>query len=191
MRVLTWSIERPVLGAAIVDHAKAAAREEALEFNDARMQTLVSCARQIETYVGRALWPGTRAAISIVEVLEPNETVSVVPGLPDTSGVTLGVPIIRGWSDTLVDWQTVTFTRRPVGMVRLPTRGEFEIAVSVDAAADIPPEAIEGVARLWGYRDVLKPGDLSEIAGEQQVLAGAMMKSGAAECLRPIRHTSI
>ena len=191
MRVLTWSIERPVLGAAIVDHAKAAAREEALAFTDARMQTLVSCALQIETYVGRALWPGTRAAISIVEVSDPDETVSVVPGLPDTSGVTLGIPVIRGWSDTLGDWQTVTFTRRPAGMVRLPSSGEFEIAVSVEAAATIPPEALEAVARLWGYRDVLKSGDITEVTGEQQVLAGGVMKSGAAECLRPLRHPVI
>ena len=188
MRVLTWSIESPVLDSDVVAHAQAAAREEALQFNDARMQTLVSCALQIETYVGRALWPGTRAAISIVEVSDPDETVSVVPGLPNTAGVTLGVPVIREWSDTLGDWQTVTVTRRPAGMVRLPRSGEFEIAVTVDAAAIIPPEAIEAVARLWGYRDVLKPGDITEVTGEQQVLAGGVMKSGAAEVLRPLRH---
>ena len=191
MRVLSWFIESPGLESDVVDHAKAAAREEALEFNESRMQTLVSCALQIETYVGRALWPGTRAALSIVEVFEPYETVSLVPGLPNTSGVTLGVPVIREWSDTLGDWQAVTVTRRPAGMVRLPRSGEFEIAVEVDAAASIPPEAVEAVARLWGYRDVLKSGDITEVTGEQQVLAGAMMKSGAAECLRPIRHTVI
>ena len=102
--------------------------------------------------------------------------------------MTLGVPVIREWSDTLGDWQTVTVTRRPAGMVRLPRSGEFEIAVTVDAAAIIPPEAIEAVARLWGYRDVLKPGDITEVTGEQQVLAGGVMKSGAAEVLRPLRH---
>ena len=75
MRVLSWSIESPVLDPDVVAHAKAAAREEALVFTDARMQTLVSCARTVETYVGRALWPGTRAAISIVEVAYPDETV--------------------------------------------------------------------------------------------------------------------
>ena len=130
MRVLSWSIDSPVLDSDVVDHAKAAAREEALEFTDARMQTLVSCARTVETYVGRALWPGTRAALSIVEVNDPYETVSLVPGLPNTAGVTLGVPAIREWSDTLGDWQAVTVTRRPAGMVRLPRSGEFEIAVS-------------------------------------------------------------
>ena len=191
MRVLSWSIASPVLDSDVVAHAKAAAREEALVFTDARMQTLVSCARQVETYVGRALWPGTRAALSIVEVNDPYETVSLVPGLPNTAGVTLGVPAIREWSDTLGDWQAVMVTRRPAGMVRLPRSGEFEIAVEVAAAATIPPEAIEAVARLWGYRDVLKPGDLTEVTGEQQVLAGGMMKSGAAECLRPIRHAVI
>ena len=191
MRVLTWSIESPVLSSDVVDHAQAAAREEALEFTDSRMETLVSCAREIETYVGRALWPGTRAAISIVEVLEPNETVSLVPGLPNVTGVTLRQPVIREWSDTSEDWQQVTVTRRPAGMIRLPHAGEFEIAVTVDATAIIPAEAIEAVARLWGYRDVLKAGDLSALTNEQQVLAGGVMKSGAAEVLRPLRHTVI
>ena len=76
----------------MIAQAQSAAREDALEFTDARMQTLVACAREVETYVGRALWPGTRAALSIVEVSDPYETVSLVPGLPNTSGVTLGDP---------------------------------------------------------------------------------------------------
>ena len=191
MRVLNWSIESPVLNSDVVAYAKAAAREQALVFTDARMQTLVSCAREIETYVGRALWPGTRAAISIVEVPDPTEAVSLVPGLPNATGVTLGVPVIRQWSDGLEDWQVVTVTRRPGGMVLLPGAGEFEIAVEVSAAATIPPEAIEAVARLWGYRDVLKPGDLTDVTGDQQVLSGGVLKSGAAECLRPIRHVVV
>ena len=191
MRVLNWSIESPVLNSDVVAHAQAAAREEALQFNDARMQTLVSCAREIETYVGRALWPGTRAAISIVEVLEPHETVSLVPGLPNVTGVTLRQPVIREWSEASEDWQSVTITRRPAGMIRLPHAGEFDISVTVDATAIIPAEAIEAVARLWAYRDTLKPGDLSSLTNEQQVLAGGVMKSGAAEVLRPLRHTVI
>ena len=44
--------------------------------------------------------------------------------------------------------------------------------------------AIEAVAGLWAYRETLRPGDLTDVAGEQQVLAGGMMKSGAAEVLR-------
>ena len=69
--------------------------------------------------------------------------------MPNTAGVTLGASS-REWSDTLGDWQAATVTRRPAGMVRLPRSGEFEIAVSVEAAATIPPEAIEAVARLQG-----------------------------------------
>ena len=45
MRVLNWSIASPVLNSDVVAHAKVAAREQALVFTDARMQTLVSCAR--------------------------------------------------------------------------------------------------------------------------------------------------
>ena len=62
--------------------------------------------------------------------------------------------------------------------------GQYEIVASLTASTTAPPNAIEAVARLWAYRDTLRPGDLSQIGGEQQVLAGGMMKSGAAEALR-------
>ena len=62
--------------------------------------------------------------------------------------------------------------------------GQYEIVASLTAPTTAPPNAIEAVARLWAYRDTLRPGDLSEMAGEQQVLSGGMMKSGAAEALR-------
>ena len=58
---------------------------------------------------------------------------------------------------------------------------------SLTAPATAPPSAIEALARLWAYRETLRPGDLTEVTGEQQVLAGGMMKSGAAEALRGVR----
>ena len=72
----------------------------------------------------------------------------------------------------------------PGGRVTVDHRGLYEITASLTAPATAPPNAIEAVARLWAYRDTLRPGDLADISGEQQVLAGALMKSGAAEILR-------
>ena len=192
MRIETWSIEAPVLTAAVIDHAKAAGRKEALEFTEARADTLVQCALFCEKYVGRALWPGSRAALSIVEISDTTERVPLLPGLPDSTGVTLRTAVVREWSDEREDWQTSTFKRRPGGTVLLPQTGEFELSVTVDAADTIPPEAVEAIARYWAWSDALKPGDLAEVTGEQQVLAGGMLKSGAAEALRSLRvHTVI
>ena len=80
------------------------------------------------------------------------------------------LPIITGYSNGL-------------GLIVLRP-GQYEIVSILTAPTTVPPNAIEAVARLWAYRETLRPGDLSEIAGEQQVLAGGMMKSGAAEVLR-------
>ena len=192
MIVLTWSIERPVLSDEVVDHAKAAAREQSLKFNADRTHTLVACALYVERFVGRVLWPGARAAISIVRISDPSTAISLLPGLLDMTGVSLGAAVVREWSDTLEDWQATTVTKRPAGLVLLPRPGEYELSVSVNAPTETAPEAVEAVARLWAWSDTLKPGDLTEIGGEQQVLAGGLMKSGAAECLRPIRvHTVV
>ena len=56
--------------------------------------------------------------------------------------------------------------------------------------AEVPDEAVEAVARLWAFREQLRPGDLTmgDGSGEQQVLAGAIMKSGAAEIMRTLRN---
>ena len=185
MRVLSWTITAPTLATAVSDHAFAAAREKALSLGLDRAQILVACALEVETYCGRALWPGARDALSVVAITDPSDPISLMPALPDVTGVTLGAAVIRKWSDSAEAWEASTGRLRAAGRVILPSCGEFELAVSVDVTT-APPEAIEGVSRLFAYRDVLRPGQLSDV-GEQVVLTGAFFKSGAAECLRPIR----
>ena len=111
------------------------------------------------------------------------------PLYPDVSGVTLALTLVRRWDDDAQDWMTLTVRRpatgcAPGGRIIVDQRGQYEITASLTAPATAPPNAIEAVARLWAYRDTLRPGDLADITGEQQVLAGALMKSGAAEILR-------
>ena len=185
MRVLNWAITAPTLATTISDHAFAAAREKALSLGVDRAQILVTCALEVETYCGRALWPGARTALSVIAVSDVSEPVSLMPALPDTTGVTIGAVSVRRWSDGLEDWEVSTSRKRAAGRVLLPQLGEYELSVDLEVAT-APPEAIEGVARLFAYRDVLRPGQLSDV-NEQIVLTGAFFKSGAAECLRPLR----
>ena len=105
---------------------------------------------------------------------------------PET--LTQALTSVRLWSDDAQDWTTLAagngYRLAPGSRILVAAAGQYEIVSSLTAPATAPPNAIEAVARLWAYRETLRPGDLSEIAGEQQVLAGGMMKSGAAEVLR-------
>ena len=186
MRVLSWSIAAPTLPAEVLNQAKGVSREKALTFDPDRLHILLSCALECERWIGRALWPGPRAATAIVRVTDTTEDVPLLPMLPDTTGVQLGAPVVRLWDDGAEDWATATYRKRPAGRVRVDRSGEYEISVEADPSSTIPPEAIEGVSRLFAIRETLRPGDLTEVTGEQQVLAGAVMKSGAAEVLRAI-----
>ena len=187
MRVVSWSIAAPTLPAEVLDQAKGVSREKALTFDPDRLHILLSCALECERWIGRALWPGPRAATAIVRVTDTREDVPLLPMLPDVTGVTLGAPVVRVWEDTAEDWTAATYKKRPAGRVRVSASGEYEISVTADPSSTIPPEAIEGVSRLFAYRETLRPGDLTEVTGEQQVLSGAMMKSsGCAEILRAI-----
>ena len=95
---------------------------------------------------------------------------------------------VRLWWDDAQDWMTLAagtgYRNAPGARILVEVAGQYEIVSSLTAPTSAPPNAVEAVARLWAYRETLRPGDLSEIAGEQQVLAGGMMKSGAAEVLR-------
>ena len=186
MRVDSWSIAAPTLPSEVLDHAKGLSREKALTFPADRLAILVSCAVECERWIGRALWPGPRAATAIVRVTDTSEDVPLLPMLPDVTGVTLGVPIVRVWDDGGEDWTAATYRKRPAGRVRVSASGEYDISVTANPSSTIPPEAIEGVSRLFALRETLRPGDLTEVTGEQQVLAGAVVKSGCAEVLRAI-----
>ena len=186
MRVVSWSIAAPTLPVTVLDHAKGVSREKALAFPADRLAILVSCAVECERWIGRCLWPGPRPASAIVRVTDTAEDVPLLPMLPDVTGVTLGVPVVRVWSDDAEDWTVATYRKRPAGSVRVNSSGEYHLSVTADPSSTIPPEALEGVSRLFAYRETLRPGDLTDVTTEQQNLGGGMMKSGAAEVLKAI-----
>ena len=162
MRVVSWSIAAPTLTAEVLNQAKGVSREKALTFDADRMHILLSCALECERWIGRALWPGNRAAYAVVRVTDATEDVPLLPMLPDVTGVTLGLPVVRVWSDTAEDWTVATYKKRPAGRVRVSSGpASTRSASTADPSSTIPPEAIEGVSRLFAYRETLRPGDLS------------------------------
>ena len=188
--LLSIAVDPPVLPAEVEAHAQATAREKALSQSVDRRLLLQACAVAVERELQRVVWPGAgggaRASSSIVIVRDRDFAVPYCSLYPMT--LTQVLTSVRLWWDDAQDWTTLTvgtgYRNVPGARTLVEVSGQYEIVSSLTAPTTAPPNAIEAVARLWAYRETLRPGDLSEIAGEQQVLAGGMMKSGAAEVLR-------
>ena len=187
--LLRISVDPPVLPAAVEAQARAAAREKALSANTDRTLLLTACAVEVERELHRIVWPGSpvaRTSTAVVIVSCIGFAVPYCALYPMT--FIQALTSVRLWSDVAQDWTTLAtgtgYRLAPGSCILVNVAGQYEIVASLTAPTAAPPNAIEAVARLWAYRETLRPGDLSEIAGEQQVLSGAMMKSGAAEVLR-------
>ena len=182
-------VDPPVLPTAVIDHALAASRKKSLLTNTDRDLLLVACAVEVEQRLQRVVWPGEpaeRSSASLVIVRDSRLAVPYCPLYPDTR--VQQITQVRMWDNEIQGWvtlsQSVGYWLFPGARILVNRAGQYEITAALTAPATAPPNAIEAVARLWAYRDTLRPGDLADITGEQQVLAGALTKSGAAEILR-------
>ena len=190
--LVSIEVDPPVLPPEVENHALAASRETALAMNTYRRLLLKACAVAVERYCDRMFWPGenvARTSTAVVIVRSPSYSVAACPLYPDVSGVAAALTSLRRWDDEA--WVTLSapddYRMLPGERFLVGRSGQYEIVSSLTAPATAPPSAIEAVARLWAYRETLRPGDLTNVGGEQQVLAGGMMKSGAAEALRGVR----
>ena len=187
-------VDPPVLPDEVGAQALAARRGKALSQNTSRLLLLQACGVAVERELQRIVWPGAgggaRVSTALVIVRDRDFAVPFCSLYPETFMQAL--TSVRLWNYEAQDWTTLAastttsngYRYAPGSRILVDVAGQYEIVSSLTAPMTAPPNAIEAVARLWAYRDTLRPGDLSEIAGEQQVLAGAMMKSGAAEALR-------
>ena len=193
--LLSIEVDPPALPAEVEAQARGAAREKALSPNTDRALLLTACAVEIERYAERLFWRGpagaARTSTAVVSVRDYSYPVAYCPLYPDVSGVAASLTSLRLWGDDTQAWAALSapddYSLRPGARFAVGRPGQYEIVSSLTAPATAPPSAIEALARLWAYRETLRPGDLTDVGGEQQVLAGAMMKSGAAEVLRGVR----
>ena len=188
--LLSIALDPPVLPVEVEAQALATSRAKALTITDDRRMLLAACAVEVERELQRVVWPGSPAVRASTERSSSCATGSFplpkCPLYPETFMQSL--TSVRLWSDVAQDWTTLAagtgYRTAPGARILVDVAGQYEIVSSLTAPTTAPPNAIEAVARLWAYRETLKPGDLTEVTGEQQVLAGGMMKSGAAEVLR-------
>ena len=176
------------------DFAREMAGESAVSLTDDRERILLTAALEVELYIGKMMFRGVggapRVATSVVEVEAPF-TVPAVGALPKSTGVT--VTAAEQWSDEAEAFTVSTYIRRPLGRILVPAGGTYRIAASVIPPARYPTVIAEATARLFAYREAYKPrrntSDLSD--GNAPSIAGAMLRSGAAECLRFVRTPGV
>ena len=169
------------------DFSRAMAGEKALSLTDDRHIILLSAAAEIELYVGKMIFRGAggaaRVATSVVEVEAPF-TAPAVGALPRSTGVT--VTAVEIWDDDSEAFAPSTYIRRPLGLILVPRAGTFRITASVLPAANFPAAIGNAVALTFSYREEYRPrhsaSDLSD--GAAPSVAGAILRSGAAEALR-------
>ena len=206
--LLSGSVTPPAVSAAVEAHALAMVRGKALEQNTDRLLMLRTAAREVEVFCGRLLWPasggGARRSVVEVEVFDGasnryyggryygngGPVLLACPQFPDVSGVTVSVVSVQRWDDETSAYVDVTHKDMPAGRIEVEQAGVYQVTADLTPGATVPDEAVEAVCRLWAFRAQLRPGDLTmgDGSGEQQVLAGAIMKSGAAEIMRTLRN---
>ena len=171
-------------------YAREMAGESAVQLTDDRERILLSAALEVELYCGRMFFTGAagsaRACTSIVEV-DGRGDVPAIPQFPKSAPVL--VTAVAQWDDAAAAYVTAEYVARPLGAIRVSAAGSYRILAGSTPNPNYPTVIDEAVARLFSYRESYKPrkntSDISD--GNAPSITGAMMRSGAAECIRFIR----
>ena len=173
--------------------AREMAGESAVALTSDREKILNSAALEVELYSGKLWFRGVgstpRSCESVIETDGGN--VPSVGAVPRSTGVT--ITSVELWSDSAAAFVTTEYILRPLGMIRVSAAGTYRIVASVLPLETYPTVIDEAVARLFSYRESYKPRrNTSELAdGNAPSITGAMMRSGAAECIRFIRTPGV
>ena len=194
---MTWTLQDSVidpleLDDALKTQARSMAGELSVDLTPGRESILLAAAAEIEAYCDKAWFRGRPAGAARVatSVLEAGGTccVPAVGALPASVGVT--ITSVEVWSDASETWTAATYIRSPLGStIRVSAAGTYRIVASVLPLEPYPTTVGEAVARLFAFRENVRPmmvtGDLADGTFPSQ--AGGVLKSGAAELLRFVR----
>ena len=189
------TLTAPELSDAVKAQAQAMAGLSDATLTADRLAILATCAIEIERWVGRCLWQATgnagRRAVTELEVKAAPCEVPACVELPQTGGVDVVITSVELWDDSAAAYQTASYTARPGGRLLLSAAGIYRITATLDPGDEPPADAVEGLSRLFGYREVRRPNAATMATSEDGPtpprLQGAVMKSGAAEALRYLR----
>lgn len=192
--MLSSAVSELELPTATKDQARAMAGQSSVQLTLDRGRILVAAAGLIESYCQRIFWRGALGGVrtSVAEVaLDGAGEIPIFPGFADSSGV-LVVVSFKKWSDDAESFVSADYTLRPAGRIAVADRGYFEITSSALAPVEVPGAAVEAAARVYSYQSQFRPG-ISTISEGGAItpprLAGAILKSGAAELCRDLKRT--
>ena len=179
-------IDQLEVTAELLEFSRAMAGEKALSLTDDRQTILLSAAAEVERYIGKMIFRGAggapRVATSVVEVEAPF-TAPAVGALPRSTGAMIDA--VELWDDESEAFASSTYIRRPLGLILVPRAGTFRIVASVLPAANFPDAIANAVGLVYAYREEYRPRSASELSdGAAPSVAGAVLRSGAAEALR-------
>ena len=173
----------------------AMASEKALDLTSDRENILLSSAHEIELYIGRMVFLGlggaARECTSVLEIdADLTHDVPAIPNLPNSHPLT--VTDVELWDDS-VGFVAAPYILRPLGSIRVEHSGTYRIVCLATPSTTYPPTIAEAVARLFAYREQHKPrfNESDYSSGNAPSITGAMMRSGAAECLRFNRNLGV
>ena len=194
-----WTLEDSTVDALelpddLKDFAREMAGESAVALTSDRERILLTAALEVELYCARMYFTGAagsaRACTSIVEV-DGTGDVPAIPQFPRSAPVL--VQAVAQWSDEAAAYVTAEYVARPLGAIRVADAGTYRILASATPNPNYPTVIDEAVARLFSYLEAYKPrkntSDISD--GNAPSIAGAVLRSGAAECLRFVRTPGV
>ena len=199
MGVVTWTLQDSTVDAlelsdGLKDFARAMAGESSVQLTDDRERILLAAALEVELYCARMFFTGAagsaRACTSVVDV-DGLGDVPPIPQFPRSAPVLMTA--VARWDDAAAAYVTAEYVARPLGAIRVSNAGTYRILASSTPNPNYPTVIDEAVARLFSYRENFKPrlNSSQDADGTPPSTTGAMMRSGAAECLRFIRTPTI
>lgn len=156
--------------------------------DQALLPGLISQARQrVETHTGRLWWraadPGARAVVSDVEIERGDDRAPIAPGLHDLVDATA---TLQTWTEADGYAAAAAPTIWPDWTWKPTASGFYRLTASITPAETLPAGVTEAVQRLVASAYDNRRASTGQDAGPS--LAGLMLRSGAAACLRPFRR---
>ena len=131
----------------------------------------------------RGLAGSARACTSVVEMPDAGD-VPAIPLFPQTS--IMRVSHVARWSDETAAFATSEYIVRPLGAVRLPREGTYQIHASATPSLTYPTSVQEAVARLFAWREINRP---TKGAPRRRPIAGSHRRKRARCCARARRKS--
>ena len=194
MRVIRTDLSPPAPPDDWLTVAQGATRSTEVQASDYNRALLAATVAEVEGYC-RKFWSSgasdaarTAKTVVVVGYDEVGFDLPLIVARPTETNATLsGARISRNRGP----WEDVTVDVAPWGVWKPGSEGIYELSCSVVVNEDdTPPDVIEAIARVWGYRYVHRPGSGGGTDVEPPTPeSNAIRRSGAGGLL--LRHRAI